>query len=62
MENLRDRAAKVLDMTHSYDGRGPKTGMARDRLALALDNGGRLLKKDVTWLETVIFKEGEKSR
>lgn len=51
--NLRERAARALDATHSKDGRGPKTFLARRRVALALDADKRPKRKDVEWLETI---------
>ena len=52
-QELKIRAAAALDMTHHVGLRGPKTINARERLALALDKGRRVLVPDIRWLEHV---------
>lgn len=49
----RDRAATALDLTLRHDDRGPRTRLARRRVAEALDLGRRPLAGDVEWLERV---------
>ena len=46
-------AAAALDATHAIGERGPRTFMARRRVAAALDAGKKPLAPDVHWLEHV---------
>jgi hypothetical protein len=46
----RDQAALALDLTHALDGRGPRTFLARQRVALWLDTGRGRVAEDVRWL------------
>jgi hypothetical protein len=59
--NMKERAAKALDLTHSVDGRGPRTHMARTFVANWLDGGfwpKESVKRDIIWLEGIIKYEG----
>ena len=48
-----ERAATALDLTHHCGERGPRTYLARQRVAAALD-AGRLPKAgDIRWLERI---------
>lgn len=52
----RELAAKSLDLTHAIGERGPKTFLARKRVAEWLDIGGKLTSKirlDVLWLLSI---------
>lgn len=51
---LEERAATALDLTHAHDNRGPKTYLARQRVATALDSGKHPNKADIQWLEHVV--------
>jgi hypothetical protein len=51
--DIRDRGAAALDTTHALDHRGPRTYMARSRVAEALDLGKKPAKIDIEWLESI---------
>jgi hypothetical protein len=54
MQDLKDRAAEALDSTHHNGERGPKTFMARKRLAEYLDGVRKnCIREDVEHLEKV---------
>lgn len=51
MNTIRDRAALALDLTHAVGERGPRTFMARERVAAWLDGATRTEPAaDVNWL------------
>ena len=55
-------AATVLDLTHAVGERGPKTFLARKRVAHWLDTGEgniAVIRKDVRWLREVIAETVE---
>ena len=49
----RIEAARLLDLTHSSGERGPRTFLARKRLAVALDLGFTVRIADLAWLRRV---------
>ena len=52
-EAKRDQAARALDLTLAYDGRGPRTYVTRRRVAAALDGQASLRASDIFWLERI---------
>ena len=55
-EKTRTNAALALDLTHDVGERGPKTMLARQRLAEWLDTGRgsvSAVKADIAWLKKV---------
>jgi hypothetical protein len=55
-----ERATLALDLTHAIGERGPKTFLARKRIAIWLDAGGPIpprVKGDSAWLLTLAKKE-----
>lgn len=53
-QNIMDRAANALDLTHQFDSRGPRTYLCRQRIATSLDQVEKPQIKDIKWLEHVI--------
>ncbi|HLE80151.1 MAG TPA: hypothetical protein VJA25_02540 [Dehalococcoidia bacterium] len=54
---LQQQAALVLDCTHGVGERGPRTFMARNRVAIWLDTGHGVIthiRADVRWLTHVM--------
>jgi hypothetical protein len=54
---LIERAARALDLTHRCGERGPRTWLARNRLATALDLNRPLRLAEIAWLEHVAAGE-----
>ena len=57
MESKRAMGARLLDETLAYDGRGPRTFQARQRVAEALDLKRKPYVKDLRWLQHVVDEE-----
>ena len=57
MKPTKDQIAKVLDLTHAFDNRGPRTYMARERLAVYLDTETGYRQADYYWLKSLIGKK-----
>ena len=53
MESKRAKGARLLDETLAYDGRGPRTYLARQRVAEALDLKRKPHFNDLMWLQHV---------
>ena len=49
----RDAVAALLDRTHAVGARGPRTLLARKRLAAVLDLGFTPRRADIAWLTRV---------
>ena len=56
-------AAGALERTHAFGERGPRTFMARQRVATWLDTGRGSLRKvraDIAWLNEVVKRESQR--
>ena len=53
----RDAVAALLDRTHAVGERGPRTLLARKRLAAVLDLGFTPRRADIAWLTRVATRQ-----
>ena len=53
IESKRAQGARLLDETLAFDGRGPRTFLARQRVAEALDLKRKPYFDDLIWLQHV---------